>query len=72
MAPHVGLKVLHAAKILRLSADLPIVVEIVDIREKIEAFIPLVDEAISAGLATLEQVEVHFYRSGENGPRDSH
>ena len=62
---------LHTAKILRLSADLPIVVEIVDTREKIEAFIPTVDEAISEGLATLEKVEIHFYRSGEDGPEDS-
>jgi hypothetical protein len=56
---------LHTAKILRLSEDLPIVVEIVDAREKIEAFLPLVDEAIREGLATLERVHIRFYRSGE-------
>lgn len=55
---------LHTAKILRLSEDLPIVVEIVDSREKIEAFMPTVDHAISEGLATLEKVKVHFYRAG--------
>ena len=55
---------MHTAKILRLSEDLPIVVEIVDTREKIEAFMPLVDHAILEGLATLEKVEVRFYRSG--------
>jgi len=55
---------MHTAKILRLSEDLPIVVEIVDTREKIEAFMPLVDHAIVEGLATLEKVEVRFYRSG--------
>src|SRR5438477_2661151 len=55
---------LHTAKILRLSEDLPIVVEIVDAREKIEAFMPLVDDAIHEGLATLERVTVRFYRSG--------
>ncbi len=55
---------LHTAKILRLSADLPIVVEIVDTREKIEAFMPLIDDAIGEGLATLEKVEIRFYRSG--------
>jgi hypothetical protein len=55
---------LHTAKILRLSEDLPIVVEIVDTRERIEAFMPLVDGAIGEGLATLEDVQVRFYRSG--------
>lgn len=55
---------LHTAKILRLSEDLPIVVEIVDALEKIEAFMPVVDQAIGEGLATLERVQVRFYRSG--------
>jgi PII-like signaling protein len=55
---------LHTAKILRLSEDLPIVVEIVDAREKIEAFMPTVDHAIREGLATLERVQVRFYRGG--------
>ncbi len=55
---------LHTAKILRLSTDLPIVVEIVDTIEKIESFLPLVDTAIQEGLATIEKVEVRFYRSG--------
>jgi len=55
---------LHTAKILRLSSDLPIVIEIVDTEEKIERFLPMIDEAISEGLATIERVEVHFYRSG--------
>lgn len=55
---------LHTAKILRLSTDLPIVVEIVDSREKIESFMPVVDAAVDEGLATLERVEVRFYRSG--------
>jgi hypothetical protein len=56
---------IHTAKILRLSTDLPIVIEIVDTREKIEDFLPLVDGAIQEGLATLEKVEIRFYRSGE-------
>ena len=56
---------LHTAKILRLSADLPIVVEIVDTDDKIESFLHATDHAIGEGLATLEKVEVHFYRSGE-------
>lgn len=55
---------LHTAKILRLSSDLPIVVEIVDTNDKIEAFLPLIDDAIGEGLATVEKVEVRFYRSG--------
>lgn len=57
---------LHTAKILRLSADLPIVVEIVDTAEKIESFLPLVDDVIDEGLATVEKVEVRFYRSGKS------
>ncbi len=55
---------LHTAKILRLSSDLPIVVEIVDTENKIESFLPLIDDAIGEGLATVEKVEVRFYRSG--------
>jgi len=55
---------LHTAKILRLSEDLPIVVEIVDTREKIESFLPVIDAAIPEGLATLEKVQIRFYRSG--------
>jgi PII-like signaling protein len=57
---------LHTAKILRLSEDLPIVVEIVDSLEKIEAFMPVVDDAVREGLATLERVQVPFYRSSKN------
>ncbi len=60
-APIAGL---HTAKILRLSSDLPIVVEIVDTENKIESFLPLIDDAIGEGLATVERVEVRFYRSG--------
>ncbi len=56
---------IHTAKILRLSEDLPIVIEIVDTFEKIEAFLPLIDDAIKAGLATLEKVRIRFYRSGD-------
>jgi len=55
---------IHTAKVLRLSADLPIVIEIVDTREKIEEFLPVVDGAITEGLATLEKVEIRLYRSG--------
>ena len=57
---------LHTAKILRLSEDLPIIIEIVDTLEKIENFIPLIDEAIEEGLATIENIDIRFYRSGKN------
>lgn len=56
---------LHTTKVLRLSGDLPVVVEIVDTGEKIEAFLPLIDDAIGEGLATVEKVEVRFYRAAE-------
>lgn len=59
----------HTTKILRLSTDLPIVVEIVDSLEKIEAFLPAVDGAIREGLATLERVQIRFYRSGTKQTR---
>ena len=53
--------ILHTAKILRLSEDLPMVVEIVDNLEKIEQFLPLLDEMIADGLVTLERVRVIHY-----------
>lgn len=56
---------LHTAKILRLSMDLPIVVEIVDSEEKINAFLPTLETMIGGGLVTLEKVQVIHYRSGE-------
>lgn len=58
---------IHTGKILRLSTDLPVVVEIVDTRDKVEAFLPIIDGAIREGLATLERVEIRFYRSGGTG-----
>ncbi len=54
----------HTARVLRLSTDLPVVVEIVDQRERIEAFLPVIEGVILEGLATLEKVEIRFYRSG--------
>jgi PII-like signaling protein len=56
----------HTTKILRLSSDLPIIIEIVDIAEKIEEFLPLIDDAIKEGLVTLENVRIHLYCSGES------
>ena len=56
--------VLHKANLLDLSADLPIVVEIVDTEEAIESFLEEIGEAIQEGLVTVEKVEVRFRRSG--------
>ena len=55
----------HTTKILRLSTDLPIVIEIVDTSKKIEQFMPIIDDAIQEGLATLEKATIRFYRSGK-------
>ncbi len=57
---------LHTARILRLSEDLPVVIEIVDTEDKIAAFLPAVDEMVGEGLLTLEQVEVIVYRAGNS------
>ncbi len=54
---------LHTAHILRLSDDLPIVIECVDTAEKIESVLPALDEMIGDGLVTLERVEVRVYRA---------
>jgi PII-like signaling protein len=54
---------LHSAKILRLSEDLPIVVEIVDIQSKIDEFLNAADEMLGSGLVTLEKVQVLRYGS---------
>lgn len=56
---------IHTAKVLRLSEDLPVVVEIVDTREKVEELLPFLDETVEEGLVTLERAEVMFYRHGE-------
>ena len=54
---------LHTAHILRLSEDLPIVIECVDTDDKIEAVLPALDDMIGDGLITLERVEVRVYRA---------
>jgi hypothetical protein len=56
---------LHTAKILRLSLDLPLVIEIVDSEEKIQSFLPLLDQMMGGGLLTLEKVRVINYRAGQ-------
>lgn len=53
----------HTAKILRLSMDLPIVIELVDSEEKIQAFLPILDPMMGGGLLTLEKVKVIDYRA---------
>jgi len=57
---------LHTTKIMRLSEDLPLVIEIVDSEEKINSFLPTLDEMMSSGLTTLEKVQVLQY--GTKGP----
>lgn len=60
---------IHTAKILRLSEDLPIVIEIVDKPDRIEAFLPDLDGLMKEGLITLEKVQVIAYRP--NGAKSS-
>ena len=59
---------LHTAKILRLSMDLPLVIEIVDTEEKINEFLPTLNEMMQGGLITLEKVRVIDYRASPNLP----
>ena len=54
---------MHTTKLLRLSEDLPIVIEIVDSEEKINRFLPHLDEMVKEGLITLEKVNVIMYRA---------
>jgi len=54
---------MHTAKLLRLSEDLPIVIEIVDSEEKISKFLPFLDEMVRDGLITLEKANVILYRA---------
>ena len=58
---------IHTTKILRLSQDLPVVVEIVDSQAKIDAFLPVLDGMMSSGLVTIEKVQVLQY--GESKPQ---
>ena len=58
---------LHTARILRLSEDLPVVVEIVDSAEQIERILPVLDEMVGEGMVTVERVEVIAYRGSAPG-----
>jgi len=62
---------LHTAKILQLSMDLPLVIEIVDAEEKIAELLPLLDEMLQGGLVTTEKVRVIEYRAATNNPPES-
>lgn len=53
---------IHAANVLRLSEDLPVIVEIVDTEEKINTLLPFLDETVTEGLITMEKVNVIKYR----------
>ena len=57
---------IHTFKIERLSEDLPIIIEVVDVREKLEIFLSAIDKEIKEGLATLEKAQIRFYRSGRS------
>jgi PII-like signaling protein len=59
---------IHTTKILQLSQDLPIVIEIVDAEDKIQAFLPVLEEMVKEGLATIEKATVIFYRAGSTTP----
>jgi PII-like signaling protein len=57
----------HTSKILRLSSDLPLVIEIVDEEDKVNAFLPVLDRMIGSGLVTLEKIKVLRYGNGAGG-----
>jgi uncharacterized protein len=61
---------LHTTKILRLSADLPLVIEIVDTEDKIQSFLPVLDAMMRGGLVTLEKVKVIDYRANPDLPAE--
>ena len=56
---------MHSARLLSLSEDLPVVVEIVDSRENLDLLLPYIEEVVQEGLVTLERAEVIFYRSNK-------
>jgi uncharacterized protein len=60
-----GSSVYHTDKILRLSQDLPLIVEVVEFTERIEQILPRLDEMLGGGLITLEKVRVILYRPGK-------
>ncbi len=59
---------LHTSRLLRLSEDLPLVIEVVDLEERIRSVLPMLDEMVTEGMVTLETVEVIAYRAPEDEP----
>lgn len=59
---------IHTARLLRLSEDLPLVIEVVDSEDRIRSVLPMLDEMVSEGLVTLENVEVIAYRAPTDEP----
>jgi hypothetical protein len=62
---------IHTAKILRLSMDLPLVIEIVDTEENVKTLLPFLDEMMNGGLVTLEKIKVIHYDEGSKGREKS-
>ncbi len=58
---------MHTSKILRLSMDLPMIIEIVDSEEKIQSFLPILDGMITGGLVTMEKIRALHYRGAVSG-----
>jgi len=65
VAGYGGSSIYHTDKILRLSQDLPLIVEVVEYAERIEKILPRLDEMLDGGLITLEKVRVILYRAGK-------
>ena len=65
VAGYGGSSIYHTDKILRLSQDLPIILEVVESTERIEGILPRLDEMVEGGLITLEKVRVILYRAAE-------
>ena len=59
---------IHTSKILRLSVDLPLIIEIVDSEEKIQAFLPVLESMMVGGLVTLEKARVIYYGTAASSP----
>jgi PII-like signaling protein len=65
VAGYGGSSIYHTDKLLRLSQDLPLIVEVVEYAERIEKILPRLDEMLDGGLITLEKVRVILYRAGK-------
>jgi PII-like signaling protein len=62
---------MHTSKILRLSMDLPMIIEIIDSEEKIQSFLPVLDGMITGGLVTMEKVRALHYRGDTHEERST-